>query len=183
MKRKPPARPPPLHLVEERAGRGGTRSPILPGGANRAPATTTTNCLSNSPLTDHIVFTRNGASLMTNQNTHDKLNQKVFDRNNRLRLDFKCFLCIMLFMTQTKISKAFQTTISAEAIRMLGFRPGRRVNQIVEGKRLVLELVEDADALAGSLGKGNRVCSVEKMKESGRKGIARAGAAGLEEDG
>jgi len=25
----------------------------------------------------------------------------------------------------------------------------------VEGKRLILELVEDADALAGSLGKGN----------------------------
>jgi len=84
-------------------------------------------------------------------------------------------------MTQTKISKAFQTTISAEAIRMLGFRPGRRVNQIVEGGRLVLELVEDADALAGSLGKGKRVCSVEEMKEAGRMGIARAGAAGLEE--
>ena len=89
----------------------------------------------------------------------------------------------MLFMTQTKISKAFQTTISAEAIRMLGFRPGRRVNQIVEGRRLVLELVEDADALAGSLGKGKRVSSVEEMKEAGRKGIARAGAAGLGEGG
>jgi len=44
-------------------------------------------------------------------------------------------------MTQTKISKAYQTTISAEAIRRLGLRPGQRVNQIVEGKRLILELV------------------------------------------
>ena len=88
----------------------------------------------------------------------------------------------MLFMTQTKISKAFQTTISAEAIRMLGFQPGRRVNQIVDGNRLILELVEDADALAGSLGKGKRARSVEEMRVAGRKGIAKAGAAGLGED-
>jgi bifunctional DNA-binding transcriptional regulator/antitoxin component of YhaV-PrlF toxin-antitoxin module len=86
----------------------------------------------------------------------------------------------MLFMTQTKISKAFQTTISAEAIRMLGLRPGQRVNQIVEGKRLVLELVEDADALAGSLGKGKRAHSVDEIKAAGRTGMAKAGAAGLE---
>jgi len=85
----------------------------------------------------------------------------------------------MLFMTQTKISKAFQTTISAEAIRMLGFRPGRRVNQIVDGQRLILELVEDADALAGSLGKGKRAHSVEEMKAAGKKAMAQAGAAGL----
>jgi len=82
-------------------------------------------------------------------------------------------------MTQTKISKAFQTTISAEAIRMLGFRPGRRVNQIVDGQRLILELVEDADALAGSLGKGKRAHSVEEMKAAGKKAMAQAGAAGL----
>ena len=86
----------------------------------------------------------------------------------------------MLFMTQTKISKAFQTTISAEAVRMLGFQPGRRVNQIVDGNRLVLELVEDADALAGSLGKGKRARSVDEMRAAGRKAIAKAGAAGLE---
>ncbi|MGO8700917.1 MAG: AbrB/MazE/SpoVT family DNA-binding domain-containing protein [Limisphaerales bacterium] len=84
-------------------------------------------------------------------------------------------------MTQTKISKAFQTTISAEAIRALGLRPGQRVNQIVEGKRLIMELVEDSDALAGSLGKGKRAHSVEEMRAAGRKGIAKAGASGLEE--
>jgi bifunctional DNA-binding transcriptional regulator/antitoxin component of YhaV-PrlF toxin-antitoxin module len=88
----------------------------------------------------------------------------------------------MLFMTQTKISKAFQTTISAEAIRMLGFRPGRRVNQIVDGNRLILELVEDADALAGSLGKGKRTRSAEELRAAGRKGITKAGAARLEEN-
>ena len=102
-------------------------------------------------------------------------------KNNRLALDFKGFLCIMLFMTQTKISKAFQTTISAEAIRALVLRPGQRVNQIVEGKRLILELVEDSDALAGSLGKGKRTRSVEEMRTAGRQGIAQAGAAGLKE--
>ncbi len=74
------------------------------------------------------------------------------------------------------------TTISAEAIRRLGLRPGQRVNQIVEGKRLILELVEDADALAGSLGKGRRGHSVDEMNAAGTKGIAKAGAAGLEED-
>ena len=81
-------------------------------------------------------------------------------------------------MTSTKISKAFQTTISAEAIRILGLRPGQRVNQIVEGNRLILEPVEDATALAGSLGTGKRSPSVEEIKKSARKGIAKAGTKG-----
>jgi len=75
-------------------------------------------------------------------------------------------------MTQTKISKAYQTTISAEAIRALGLRPGQRVNQIIDGNRLILEPVEDADALAGSLGKGKRSHLVEEMKTAARSGIA-----------
>ena len=83
-------------------------------------------------------------------------------------------------MTQTKISKAFQTTLSAEAIRSLRLRPGQRLNQIVDGNRLILEPVEDVDALAGSLGKGKKVHSVEEIKEAAKKGIARAGAAGIE---
>jgi bifunctional DNA-binding transcriptional regulator/antitoxin component of YhaV-PrlF toxin-antitoxin module len=84
-------------------------------------------------------------------------------------------------MTRTKISKAFQTTISAEAIRLLGLRPGQHVNQIVEGKRLVLEPVEDADALAGSLGRGKpRTRTLDQIKSAARKGITQAGAAGLE---
>jgi bifunctional DNA-binding transcriptional regulator/antitoxin component of YhaV-PrlF toxin-antitoxin module len=84
-------------------------------------------------------------------------------------------------MTSTKISRAFQTTISAEAIRLLGLRPGQRVHQIVEGNRLILEPVEDANALAGSLGRGRRSHSVQEMKAAARKGVAGAGAAGLEE--
>jgi bifunctional DNA-binding transcriptional regulator/antitoxin component of YhaV-PrlF toxin-antitoxin module len=84
-------------------------------------------------------------------------------------------------MTQTKISKAFQTTLSAEAIRILGLRPGQRVNQIVEGNRLILEPLEDVDALAGSLGKGKRTQSIDEIKAAARKGISKAGAAGLEE--
>jgi bifunctional DNA-binding transcriptional regulator/antitoxin component of YhaV-PrlF toxin-antitoxin module len=84
-------------------------------------------------------------------------------------------------MTQTTISKAFQTTLSAEAIRILGLRPGQRVNQIVEGNRLILEPLEDVDALAGSLGKGKRTHSIDEIKAAARKGIAKAGAAGLEE--
>lgn len=84
-------------------------------------------------------------------------------------------------MTQTRISKAFRTTISAEAIRLLSLRPGQRVNQIVEGNKLILEPVEDVDALAGSLGKGKRTHSVDEIKAAGRKGITKAGAAGLEE--
>jgi bifunctional DNA-binding transcriptional regulator/antitoxin component of YhaV-PrlF toxin-antitoxin module len=84
-------------------------------------------------------------------------------------------------MTRTKISRAYQTTISAEAIRILGLRPGQRVNQIIEGKRLILEPVEDADALAGSLGKGKKTHPVDKIKAAARAGIAKAGAAGLGE--
>lgn len=84
-------------------------------------------------------------------------------------------------MTQTKISKAYQTTFSAEAIRLLGLRPGQRVNQIVEGKRLILELVEDVDALAGSMGKGRKASSIEEINAAARKGIAKAGLAGLKE--
>jgi bifunctional DNA-binding transcriptional regulator/antitoxin component of YhaV-PrlF toxin-antitoxin module len=85
-------------------------------------------------------------------------------------------------MKRTKISRAFQTTISAEAIRILGLRPGQRVNQIVEGNRLILEPVEDADALAGSLGNGKRARPNEEIKAAARKGIAEAGAAGLAGD-
>jgi len=84
-------------------------------------------------------------------------------------------------MTQTKISKAYQTTISAEAIRVLGLRPGQRVNQIIDGHRLILEPVEDADALAGSLGKGKRAYPVEEMKTAARAGMTKAGAAGVKE--
>jgi bifunctional DNA-binding transcriptional regulator/antitoxin component of YhaV-PrlF toxin-antitoxin module len=86
----------------------------------------------------------------------------------------------MLLMTQTKISKAYQTTFSAEAIRALGLRPGQRVNQIVEGQRLVFEVVEDVDALAGSLGKGRKAPPIADIKAAARKGITKAGAAGLE---
>ena len=64
---------------------------------------------------------------------------------------------------------------------MLGLRPGQRVNQIVEGNRLILEPIEDVDALAGSLGKGNRTHSIEEIKAAGRRGITEAGAAGLGE--
>jgi virulence-associated protein VagC len=60
-------------------------------------------------------------------------------------------------------------------------RPGQRVNQIVEGNRLILEPLEDVDALAGSLGKGKRTHSIDEIKAAARKGIAKAGAAGLEE--
>jgi bifunctional DNA-binding transcriptional regulator/antitoxin component of YhaV-PrlF toxin-antitoxin module len=84
-------------------------------------------------------------------------------------------------MTRTKISKAYQTTISAEAIRLLGLRPGQRVNQIIEGQRLILEPVEDAAALAGSLGKGKKTRSVEEIKAAARAGMGKAGAAGLGE--
>jgi bifunctional DNA-binding transcriptional regulator/antitoxin component of YhaV-PrlF toxin-antitoxin module len=83
-------------------------------------------------------------------------------------------------MTRTKISKAYQIMISAEAIRMLGLRPGQRVNQIIDGNRLILEPVEDADALAGSLGKGKWAHTIEEMKTAARAGIAKAGGAGLE---
>ena len=85
-------------------------------------------------------------------------------------------------MTQTKISKAFQTTLSAEAIRRLSLRPGQRLNQIVDGNRLILEPVEDVDALAGSLGKGKMSHSIVEMKSASRKGMAKAGAAGLGAD-
>jgi hypothetical protein len=54
------------------------------------------------------------------------------------------------------------------------------VNQIVEGKRLIFEVVEDVNALAGSLGKGKRVHSIDEIKTAARKGITKAGAAGLE---
>jgi hypothetical protein len=61
----------------------------------------------------------------------------------------------MLIMTQTKISKAFQTTI--------------------------LEPVEDANALAGSLGCGKkRAHSLKEIKATARKGITKSGRAGLE---
>jgi bifunctional DNA-binding transcriptional regulator/antitoxin component of YhaV-PrlF toxin-antitoxin module len=82
-------------------------------------------------------------------------------------------------MTQTKISKAYQTTFSAEAIRALGLRPGQRINQIVEGGRLVMEPVADAISLAGSLGTGKQRHTTAAIKAAARKGIASAAAAGF----
>ena len=64
---------------------------------------------------------------------------------------------------------------------MLGLRPGQRVNQIVEGKKLIMELVEDADALAGSLGKGKRTRSINEIRAARKDAIAKAGAAALTE--
>ena len=65
---------------------------------------------------------------------------------------------------------------------MLNLRPGQRLNQIVEDNRLILEPVEDADALAGSLGKGHHTHSVDEIKAAGRKAITEAEAAGLKEN-
>ena len=58
--------------------------------------------------------------------------------------------------------------------------PARPAGQPDCGRQegLGLELVEDADALAGSLGKGNRVCSV-KMKNQGEKGHCESGRGGV----
>ena len=64
---------------------------------------------------------------------------------------------------------------------MLGVRPGQRVNQIVDGNQLILEPVADADALAGSLGKGKWTHTIEQIKTAARAGIAKAETAGLEE--
>jgi bifunctional DNA-binding transcriptional regulator/antitoxin component of YhaV-PrlF toxin-antitoxin module len=104
---------------------------------------------------------------------------KGFDLKPKVSFDLKCFWNNIWHMTQTKISKAFQTTLSAEAIRRLGLRPGQRLNQIVNGNRLILEPVEDADGLAGSLGaKGKGTHTVEEMKAAARKAIAESGMAG-----
>lgn len=85
-------------------------------------------------------------------------------------------------MTQTKISKAYQVAISAEAIRVLGLRPGMRVRQIIDGRRLILEPVEEVDALAGSLSAGKCSRSVEELKATARAGIVAAGMAGTEDE-
>jgi bifunctional DNA-binding transcriptional regulator/antitoxin component of YhaV-PrlF toxin-antitoxin module len=84
-------------------------------------------------------------------------------------------------MRQAKISKAFQIALSTEAIRALGLRPGMRVNQFIEGSRIVIEPVEDADALAGSLGTEKRAPSVKELKTAARRGITKAGVSGVED--
>jgi hypothetical protein len=84
-------------------------------------------------------------------------------------------------MRQTEISKAFQIALSTEAIRALSLRPGMRVNQFLDGNRIVLEPIEDADALAGSLGAGKRAPSLKDLKAAARRGIVKAGAAGVED--
>jgi hypothetical protein len=52
-------------------------------------------------------------------------------------------------------------------------------NQYIEGKKLVLEPVEDVDALAGSLNTGKRAISIRAMKAAARAAIAEAGMAGI----
>jgi bifunctional DNA-binding transcriptional regulator/antitoxin component of YhaV-PrlF toxin-antitoxin module len=82
-------------------------------------------------------------------------------------------------MTQTKITKVFQTTISAEAIRKLGLRPGMRLNQFVEGNCIVLEPVEDVEQLAGSLGTGKPRLPQEAESRAVKEAIAAAAMKGI----
>lgn len=84
--------------------------------------------------------------------------------------------------TQTTISPAFQTTLAAEAVRALKLRPGMILSQTVEGNRLILEPLQDVDALAGSLGKGRAPVSLEKMSHGAKAAIAQAGRKGLRAD-
>jgi hypothetical protein len=83
------------------------------------------------------------------------------------------------FATQTKISPSFQTTISVAAVRALKLRPGMKLTQTVEGNRLILEPLQDVDALAGSLGTGRISVTVEEQNKRAKSSIARAAMKGL----
>jgi len=80
---------------------------------------------------------------------------------------------------QTTISPAFQTTLAAEAVRVLNLRPGMILSQTVEGTRLILEPLHDVDSLAGSLGTGRAPISIEKMKQGTKAAMAQAGRKAL----
>ena len=83
---------------------------------------------------------------------------------------------------QTTISPAFQTTLAAEAVRVLKLRPGMLLSQTVEGNRLILEPLHDVDSLAGSLGRGRAPVSVEKMSRGAKAALAKASLRGLRAD-
>lgn len=76
---------------------------------------------------------------------------------------------------QTTISPAFQTTLTAEAVRALGLKPGMKLSQTVEGNRLILEPLQDVNALAGSLGKRRAPVSIDKMNQGAKAALAKAG--------
>lgn len=80
---------------------------------------------------------------------------------------------------QTTLSPAFQTTLTAEAVRALGLKPGMKLSQTVEGNRLILEPLLDVDALAGSLGKNRAPVAIDKMNRGARAALAKAGRKGL----
>lgn len=79
---------------------------------------------------------------------------------------------------QTTISPAFQTTLTAEAVRALGLKPGMKLSQTVEGNRLILEPLQDVNALAGSLGKRRAPVSIDKMNQGAKTALAKAGDRG-----
>lgn len=83
---------------------------------------------------------------------------------------------------QTTISPAFQTTLSAEAVRALGLRPGMILSQTVEGNRLILEPLHDVESLAGSLGTGRPSVGIEKMNRGAKAALALAGRKSLGTD-
>jgi bifunctional DNA-binding transcriptional regulator/antitoxin component of YhaV-PrlF toxin-antitoxin module len=80
------------------------------------------------------------------------------------------------------ISPAFQTTISAEAIRRLNLRPGMRLTQTIEGNRLVLEPLMDIECLAGALSGGKERLTTEEMNKAAIEGMVAAGLKGLNRD-
>jgi bifunctional DNA-binding transcriptional regulator/antitoxin component of YhaV-PrlF toxin-antitoxin module len=80
------------------------------------------------------------------------------------------------------ISPAFQTTISAEAIRRLNLRPGMRLTQTIDGNRLILEPLMDIESLAGALGGGKERLTTEEMNKAAIEGMVAAGLKGLIRD-
>ena len=69
-------------------------------------------------------------------------------------------------MLITTLSGKNQTTIGIEFIKALGLEPGTRLKQSLEGKRIVIEPVEDVMTAFGSLsGKGTPRAIRRRLKE------------------
>ena len=100
-------------------------------------------------------------------------NMSVIPKNNQRRRRLS---------GQTRISSSFQTTITAEAVRVLKLKPGMKLTQTVEGDRLILEPLQDVDSLAGSLATGKAPVSVEAQNKGAKEAITKAAMKGLHPD-
>ena len=84
-------------------------------------------------------------------------------------------------MTISTLSSKNQTTLSAEIVKSLKLVPGMRLRQSVEGKRIIIEPLEDVATAFGALKPKRKFRSIAEETEGMETGVGEEVAEGERE--